>query len=59
MKTTPGIVTNMKCYSELPDPIAPIIPANEIAGRIQKFAGETREVVENTIREYSAACGCN
>ena len=30
----------------------------ELVGRIQKLTGETREVVENTIREYSAACGC-
>ena len=30
----------------------------ELVGRIQKLTGETREVVENTIRDYSAACGC-
>ena len=30
----------------------------ELVGRIQKLTGETREVVENTIKEYSAACGC-
>ena len=30
----------------------------ELFGRIQKLTGETREVVENTIKEYSAACGC-
>ena len=23
-----------------------------------KLTGETREVVENTIKEYSTACGC-
>lgn len=30
----------------------------ELFGRIQKITGETREVVENTIKEYSAACDC-
>ena len=30
----------------------------ELFGRIQKLTGETREVVENTIKDYSAACGC-
>jgi uncharacterized protein YjbJ (UPF0337 family) len=30
----------------------------ELVGRIQKLTGETREVVENTIKEYSDACGC-
>jgi uncharacterized protein YjbJ (UPF0337 family) len=30
----------------------------ELVGRIQKLNGETREVVENTIKEYSSACGC-
>jgi uncharacterized protein YjbJ (UPF0337 family) len=30
----------------------------ELVGRIQKLTGETREVVENTIKEYSGACGC-
>ena len=30
----------------------------ELVGRIQKLTGETREVVENTIKEFSAACGC-
>jgi uncharacterized protein YjbJ (UPF0337 family) len=30
----------------------------ELVGRIQKLTGETREVVENTIKEYSSACGC-
>jgi uncharacterized protein YjbJ (UPF0337 family) len=30
----------------------------ELVGRIQKLTGETRQVVENTIKEYSAACGC-
>ncbi len=57
MKTTPGIVTNVKCPSKLPDPIVPIIPGNEIVGRIRKVADEKREVIENTIRVYSAACG--
>ena len=32
--------------------------AEELVGRIQKLTGETREVVENTIKEYSDACGC-
>ena len=27
----------------------------ELVGRIQKLTGETREVVENAIKEYSAA----
>ena len=31
---------------------------DELIGRIQKRTGETREVVENTIKDYSAACGC-
>jgi uncharacterized protein YjbJ (UPF0337 family) len=31
---------------------------DELVGRIQKLNGETREVVENTIKEYSSACGC-
>jgi uncharacterized protein YjbJ (UPF0337 family) len=30
----------------------------ELVGRLQKLTGETREVVENTIKEYSNACGC-
>ena len=30
----------------------------ELVGRIQKLTGETREVVENAIKEYSSACGC-
>jgi len=30
----------------------------ELFGRIQKLTGETREVVENTIKEFSAACEC-
>jgi uncharacterized protein YjbJ (UPF0337 family) len=30
----------------------------ELVGRIQKLTGETREVVENTINDCSAACGC-
>ena len=30
----------------------------ELVGRIQKLTGETREVVENTIKDCSAACGC-
>ncbi len=29
----------------------------ELVGRIQKTTGEAREVVESTIKEYSAACG--
>jgi len=29
----------------------------ELVGRIQKLTGESREVVENTIKEYSCACG--
>jgi uncharacterized protein YjbJ (UPF0337 family) len=29
----------------------------ELFGRIQKLTGETREVVEHTIREYSASSG--
>ena len=32
--------------------------AEELVGRIQKLTGETREVVKNTIKEYSDACGC-
>jgi uncharacterized protein YjbJ (UPF0337 family) len=30
---------------------------DELVGRIQKLTGETREVVESTIKEYSAAGG--
>ena len=30
----------------------------ELVGRLQKLTGETREVVENTIKEYSTACSC-
>jgi uncharacterized protein YjbJ (UPF0337 family) len=30
----------------------------ELVGRIQKLTGETREVVENAIKDYSSACGC-
>jgi uncharacterized protein YjbJ (UPF0337 family) len=30
----------------------------ELIGRIQKLTGETREVIENTIKDYSTACGC-
>jgi uncharacterized protein YjbJ (UPF0337 family) len=30
----------------------------ELLGRIQKATGETREMVEKTIKEYSDACGC-
>jgi uncharacterized protein YjbJ (UPF0337 family) len=30
----------------------------ELVGRIQKLTGETREVVENAIKEYSSSCDC-
>jgi uncharacterized protein YjbJ (UPF0337 family) len=30
----------------------------ELVGRIQKITGETREMVESTIKEYTSACGC-
>ena len=30
----------------------------ELVGRLQKLTGETREVVENTIKECGCACGC-
>jgi len=30
----------------------------ELIGRIQKLTGETREVVENAIKESSPACCC-
>ena len=30
----------------------------ELVGRIQKLTGETREMVENAIKEYSSSCGC-
>jgi uncharacterized protein YjbJ (UPF0337 family) len=30
----------------------------EMAVRIQKITGETREAVEKAIKEFSAACGC-
>jgi uncharacterized protein YjbJ (UPF0337 family) len=30
----------------------------ELVGRIQKLTGETREVVENAIKECSCGCGC-
>ncbi len=29
---------------------------DELVGRIQKFTGETREIVENAIRECSSSC---
>jgi uncharacterized protein YjbJ (UPF0337 family) len=28
----------------------------ELVGRVQKLTGETREVVENAIKEYSSSC---
>ena len=31
----------------------------ELVGRIQKLTGETREVVENAIKESCPTCGCN
>jgi uncharacterized protein YjbJ (UPF0337 family) len=31
----------------------------ELVGRIQKITGETREMVEKTIKESSSSCGCN
>jgi uncharacterized protein YjbJ (UPF0337 family) len=31
----------------------------ELVGRIQKTTGETREMVENAIKEFSAGCDCN
>jgi uncharacterized protein YjbJ (UPF0337 family) len=30
----------------------------ELLGRIQKITGETREIVEKTIKEASSSCGC-
>jgi uncharacterized protein YjbJ (UPF0337 family) len=30
----------------------------ELVGRIQKLTGETREVVENAIKDFSSSCGC-
>jgi uncharacterized protein YjbJ (UPF0337 family) len=30
----------------------------ELVGRIQKLTGETREVVENAIKESSSSCCC-
>jgi uncharacterized protein YjbJ (UPF0337 family) len=30
----------------------------ELIGRIQKTTGETREAIEKTLKEFSAACGC-
>ena len=30
----------------------------ELVGRIQKLTGETREVVENAIKDCSSSCGC-
>jgi uncharacterized protein YjbJ (UPF0337 family) len=30
----------------------------ELVGRIQKLTGETREVVENAIKESCSTCGC-
>ena len=44
------LTDNDLCYTEGKE--------EELVGRIQKLTGETREVVENTIKEYSAACGC-
>ena len=43
------LTDNDLCYSEGKQ--------DELVGRIQKLTGETREVVESTIKEYSAA-GC-
>jgi uncharacterized protein YjbJ (UPF0337 family) len=31
----------------------------ELVGRIQKTTGETREMVESAIKEFSAGCDCN
>jgi len=31
---------------------------DELLGRIQKRTGETREAVQEAIKEFSAACGC-
>jgi len=31
---------------------------DELVGRIQKLTGETREAVENTIKDYTAAGSC-
>jgi uncharacterized protein YjbJ (UPF0337 family) len=43
------LTDNDLCYSEGKQ--------DELVGRIQKLTGETREVVESTIKEYSAAGG--
>ena len=32
--------------------------AEELVGRIQKLTGETREVVENAIKDAGSSCGC-
>jgi uncharacterized protein YjbJ (UPF0337 family) len=32
--------------------------AEELVGRIQKLTGETREVVENAIKDAGSPCGC-
>lgn len=33
--------------------------ADELLGRIQKRTGETREAIQQAIKESSATCGCN
>ena len=30
----------------------------ELVGRIQKLTGESREVIESTIKECNSGCGC-
>jgi uncharacterized protein YjbJ (UPF0337 family) len=30
----------------------------ELVGRIQKLTGESREVIESTIKECNCGCGC-
>ena len=31
----------------------------ELVGRIQKRTGETREAVQQAVKEFSATCGCH
>ena len=31
----------------------------ELVGRIQKRTGETREAVQQAVKEFSAKCGCH
>ena len=48
-------------YANLTDDDLKYVEGKEhkLIGRIQKRTGETREAVENAIKEASGSCGCN